>query len=52
MILQDVELVMRNALGHKVAVAAGVDDAQKAILEGPKLSRYSGMQEWKVTRKF
>ena len=41
-ILQDVELAMRNALEHMAAVAAGVDNAQKAILEGRELSSYSG----------
>jgi len=35
-ILQDVELAMRDAPEHKAAVAAGVDDAQKAILEKPR----------------
>ena len=40
-VLQDVELAMRNAPEHKAAVAAGVDDAQKAILEGRELSGYS-----------
>ena len=37
-ILQDVELAMRNAPEHRAAVAAGVDNAQKAILEGRELS--------------
>ena len=41
-VLQDVELAMCNAPEHKAAVAAGVDDAQKAILEGCELSSYSG----------
>jgi hypothetical protein len=43
-ILQDIELAMRDAPEHKAAVAAGVDDAQQAILEGPEPSSYSGFR--------
>ena len=46
-ILQDVELAMCNTLEHKAAVAAGIDNPQKAILEGCELSGYNGFCWWR-----
>ena len=46
-ILQDVELVMRDAPEHKAAVAAGVDDTQKAILEEPRTEQLQQISSMK-----